>query len=299
MIKKFFVALTALVWAFAAEAVPEGASIRVASYNIRCISKKDKGDRSWNERKADVAQFIKKINADVIGLQEATPPQLRYLKSALPEYVFTGASRSKGGEGVPVCYRKDAFEEVKSGTFWLSQNPDMPGSIGWGAKYPRVCTYVILKDAKTGKKFCFANTHTDHKSEKAREKGMMLIIERMKDFGEGCPVVLTGDHNCCDTEAPAVSARKVMDDAMYSTKTPPKGPWRSFTGWHVKETETGAAEALKLPAAERFAKCGSRIDYIYVTRDTTVRAYATVPEKRPGKDCYYSDHFPVVAEISF
>ena len=36
-----------------------------------------------------------------------------------------------------------------------------------------------LKDKATGKTFSFANTHTDHASEEAREKGMLRLRTRM------------------------------------------------------------------------------------------------------------------------
>ena len=77
-------------------------------------------------------------------------------------------------------YRKDRFDAVKSGTFWLSETPDAPGSKSWNAVCPRICTWVQLADKATGRTFCFANAHTDHKSELARTDGMKLIMKRMR-----------------------------------------------------------------------------------------------------------------------
>lgn len=109
---------------------------------------------------------------------------------------------------------------LETGTFWLSKTPDVPGSKGWNARYPRICTWVILRDKRTGKRFCFANTHPEAKDAIARRKGMELIVKRMKEFGEGFPVVFTCDHNCSEDDAPALAVKTLLKDALYESKTP-------------------------------------------------------------------------------
>jgi endonuclease/exonuclease/phosphatase family metal-dependent hydrolase len=188
---------------------------------------------------------------------------------------------------------------------------------GWGAACPRVCSYLILRDRSTGRKFCFANTHTDHVSALAREKGMLLVIERMKEFGAGVPIVFTGDHNCREDEAPAKAVAGILKDALYLSENPQRGSWRTFSGWKWKDSEMPIVEALKVPVEMRNAKKGSpdgikiasgvhpyeqygaRIDYIYVSPDVRVVDFETVNDPRPGKKLYPSDHFPVVATIEF
>ena len=174
-------------------------------------------------------------------------------------------------------------------------------SISWGAKYPRVCSYAVLDDSANGRRFAFANTHTDHKSEEAREKGMLLVIERMKDFAPGAPIVLTGDHNCLEYEAPAVAVSKILKDSMYLSETTPEGSWRTFNFWSYKEKELSIAEALRQPVDKRSVPGDKsdqkRIDYIYVSPGTRVLGYRTIPDTRPGVKLYPSDHFPSVAEI--
>ena len=304
-------------------------AVRVGTYNIRLsggegIVKAD-GKNYWDLRKADLVALVKKMDLDVFGLQEVTPEQAAYLRENLPEFAFVGEHRNAdrvSGEASPVCYRRSRFEELKKGTFWLSETPDTPGLKGWGAACPRVCSYLILRERTSGRTFCFANTHTDHISELAREKGMLLVIERMKEFGAGAPIVFTGDHNCRETEAPAVAVSKLLKNALYETETPPAGGWRTWNGWRWRETEVSTAEALKLSpetrneqrphpdktGAERgkaealdgsfYEKCGGpRIDYIYVSPRIRVLDYATVNDVRPGTKLYPSDHFPVTATI--
>ena len=273
---------------------------------------------AWEVRKDDLVDLMRRLDIDVGGLQEVNPGQLSFLRERLPEFEFVGEHRGAdrvSGEASPVFFRRDRFEAEKSGTFWLSETPDVPGLKGWGAACPRICSYLVLRDRSTGRRFCFANTHTDHKSELAREKGMLLVIERMKRFGAGAPIVFTGDHNCRETEAPAQAVSKLLKNALYESETSPKGSWRTFTGWSWRDSEYSIADAIKLPPHVRNARkgspdaekdrnggyvwedCGARIDYIYVSPGVRVLDYATVADPRPGEKLYPSDHFPIVATV--
>lgn len=275
---------------------------RVGTFNIRCVSTKDKGARSWNVRKGDVAFLIRKLNCDVIGLQEVTPPQMKFLKERMgADYGFVGEFRNsdrKSGEAVPVCYRKSRFDLVKGGTFWLSKTPDRPGSRSWGTSLPRSCSWALLKDKASGRRLCFANTHTDHKSNAARVNGVKVVAGRLAKVSEGAPVVLVGDHNCSDDEEPAAYLRKVYDDAMFVSRKPPLGPWRSFSAWNKQVREVSAAAALRMKPGDRANGRVHRIDFIYVSKKAVdVMAYITVNARRKAVDEYYSDHFPVLAKI--
>lgn len=290
MIRRILVFAT-LALAFAGCATAPQDAIRVGSYNIR-LSPCDVGTpNAWDCRKLDLVALVKKMDLDAFGMQEVCPDQAQYLREQLPEFAFVGDHREadrKSGEASPVFYRKSRFEAEKSGTFWLSKTPDTPGLKGWGAACPRVCSYLILKDKVTGKRFCFANTHTDHVSELAREKGMLLIIDRMKDFGAGSPIVFTGDHNCCYEDAPAVAVRKVLKDSRDITETKDPGPRNTFQGFgKYKDGPVNREGAVR-------DYC---IDYIYVSDGTRVLDFVTHDDKRPGTDLYPSDHFPVTATI--
>ena len=132
---------------------------------------------------------------------------------------------------------------------------------------------------------------------------MLLVIDRMKEFGDGSPIVFTGDHNCLEYDAPSVAVSKLMTDALYLSKTPPEGSWRTFNFWSWHEKEASIAEALKKDVRERSVDGSKsdekRIDYIYVSPGTTVLDYRTVPAVRPNTHLYPSDHFPSVATIMF
>ena len=293
-------------------AIREAATIRVGTYNIRLQPGDTGTPNAWDERKADMVELIRKLDLDAFGLQEVCPGQADYLTNSLPQYTMVGVHREDGvrkGEASPVFYRKDRFDAVKNDTFWLSETPDVPGSKSWGTACTRVCSWALLRDRTTGKAFCFANTHTDHVSALARKEGMLLIIRRMREFAPaGTPIVFTGDHNCRETDEPAKAVSKLLKNALYVSETPPEGPWRTFTGWRWRDREYPAVKALELapdarnarkgsPHADEARRCGSRIDYIYVSDGIRVLSYATHGDARPGTELYPSDHFPVSAVI--
>ena len=49
------------------------------------------------------------------------------------------------GEMMALYYKRDRFEKLDSGHFWLSETPDVPGSKSWGAWSTRMCTWVKLQ----------------------------------------------------------------------------------------------------------------------------------------------------------
>ena len=267
-------------------------AIRVGSYNIR-LSPGDRGTpNDWDCRKADMVALVKKMDLDAFGLQEVCPDQAQYLRENLPEFAFVGDHREadrKSGEASPVFYRKSRFEAEKSGTFWLSETPEVPASKSWGTYCTRVCSYLVLRDKATGRRFCFANTHTDHVSAEAREKGMLLIIERMKEFGAGAPIVFTGDHNCRYDDAPAKAVRRILKDCRDIVETPKKGPHSTFQGFGKYKDGPLVEDGQKFDDY-----C---IDYIYVSDGARVLDFETHDDKRPGTDLYPSDHFPISATV--
>ena len=286
------------------------AELCVGTYNIRFASGDRGGANDWKLRRDDVAALIRRLDMDVFGMQEVEPDQMEFLRGVLAEYEIVGDRRNADratGEASPVVYRKNRFSPVSGGTFWLSETPDEPGSRGWGAFNPRICTWVRLKDKLSDVEFCFMNAHPDSKSEHARNKGMELILMRMRDVSpKGLPIIFVGDHNCRETATAALLVAKHLKNAMIVSETTPMGPWRTFNGWRWRDEEVSAEEMLKITAdvrngdRELYDRCGgSRIDYIYVSPEVRVVRYETIAASRRNARRYPSDHFPVVATLSF
>ena len=278
-LKNMLVALAVAVVAATSAAAPVTAhvAIRVGTCNVRVWSKKDLAERNvWDERKDDLIALLRRLDMDVFGFQEVHGRPYRELCAGLKEWELV----DDYDVSTPVAYRKSRFDLVKKGVFWLSETPDVPRSLGWGAKNIRPCLWMILSDKATGRRFCFINTHTDHRVPRARIEGMKLIMERMKTFSEGLPIVFVGDHNCGPATEPAVEARKHLKDARDISEVKDPGPINTFHAWgKIKDVDW------------------RRCDYIYVSDGIRVKNFVTHDDKRPGTDRYPTDHYLLSASI--
>ena len=109
--------------------------LRVCSYNIRCNLQSNgvfvDGENRWKFRKDRVASLLNLYALDLVGLQEVLLEQLRDLEERLPDFNWVGVGRDDGaeaGEFAPIFYRKSVLTLLDSGTFWLSETPNVAGS---------------------------------------------------------------------------------------------------------------------------------------------------------------------------
>ncbi|WP_101690476.1 endonuclease/exonuclease/phosphatase family protein [Dysgonomonas massiliensis] len=260
--------------------------LNVMTFNIRLDAESDSLN-NWKYRKDVAAQIIKNYDADIIGAQEVCPNQMQDLKDRLPEYAAIGVGREDGtngpnsGESSPLFYKKDKFKELKSGTFWLSETPDVP-SMGWDAACRRVATWAVLEDIASGKKFFTVNTHLDHVGQEARIKGVTLMLEKAIEEAEGYPVILTGDFNSTPTSD---VVKYIIDES---------------TPHSLADSRSLAKNKIdKAGTFHNFGKLSSDqqeyIDYIFVSKGTEVDKYEVIDDKLDG--IFLSDHNPVFAKI--
>jgi len=255
--------------------------LKVMSFNIRLNVASDK-ENAWTERKQDVADLLNYYHPDYLGVQEALPEQMKDLKAGLKNYDYVGVGRDDGkekGEFSAIFYDTERLQVVKSGTFWLSETPEKP-SRGWDAALNRICTYAIFKDKKSKKEFLALNLHFDHIGNIARVKSSELILKKIKEINpKNLPVTLSGDFNLTDDSEPIKILSQNLDDSFYHSKTKPYGPKGTFTGFNVNETPK------------------DRIDYIFV-KGFKIKSQRHINDRRDNL-LYPSDHFPVLAELSF
>ena len=161
------------ILAFAAVNLSAGQSKKetpftIIQYNIRMNTPSD-GENAWPLRKEKVAGLLKFHEADIFNVQEALPEQMDDLTALFPDFDHVGVGRDDGiraGEHMGIFYKKDRFEKIKDGMFWLSETPDKPG-FGWDAVCNRTVTWIKLKDKITKKTFYVFDTHFDHRGNKA------------------------------------------------------------------------------------------------------------------------------------
>lgn len=176
-------------------------TLRYLHFNIQT----ENGTLSPIFTRADMFRdLVDELLPDVVGTQEATG----LWRWWMDRYVFNGSYSSVGvprsakdNEGTPIYYRSDKFELVDSGTFWLSDTPDVPESRVENANYPRICTWARLKDRRTDTEFVMFNTHLDHNGDNdsstanaVRQAELKVIIRFAQQF-KGLPVFLNGDLN--------------------------------------------------------------------------------------------------------
>lgn len=261
----------------AAAAAPR---IDVMTYNIRLDLASD-GDNSWSHRKDLVAQLIRHEAPDIFGTQEVLLNQRRDLEQALPGYTFVGVGRDDGaeaGEASPLAWRSERYEALASDTFWLSETPSRPGK-GWDAAYPRIATWAILKDRRSGVELRVLNTHFDHVGQVARRNAARQILDWVENGpGAGLPTVVFGDFNSTvDSEPYRILSAGGLIDSRDATRAPPYGPRGTFNGWRID------------------SDADSPIDHIFVSSAVVVSRYAVITQHWGGR--LPSDHYPVMAEL--
>ena len=270
----------------ASAAPPDSLVIKTMTFNIRCGTAND-GENSWEYRRQQAAEVIRRHGPDVIGLQEAFRFQIDDLRNKLPEYSEIGVGRDgdANGEYSAILYRSGRFEVVDSGTFWLSETPDRP-SRSWDSACIRICTWAHLKDRLGGLGFYVYNTHLDHRSQLARERGMECIARFAAKRTQLDPFVLMGDFNA-DESNPVVRSLLGQEGASPL----PLRVVDTFRALHPDEKTVRTYHGFKGETE------GGKIDYILVPAAASVLAAEILRANKDGR--YPSDHYPVTATIRF
>ena len=116
------------------------------TFNLRVRTILD-GLNIWDLRRELVVQRIRAFDPHLLGTQEGLASMEAFLREQLSDYTFFGVGRSDGkhrGEMCGVFFKTARFELLDGGHFWLSTNPEKPGSRGWGAISPHMVTWVKL-----------------------------------------------------------------------------------------------------------------------------------------------------------
>lgn len=265
-----------------ADNAPPALELRLMTYNLRYASTQQ--PNAWPDRRPVMAALIARESPDVFGTQEGVYAQLRELASDLPAYDWIGLGRAGGSkdEFCAIFFRRDRFEPLAFDHFWLSDTPEVIGSMTWGPRFRRMTTWVRLRDRATGREFEVWNTHFDHEVEEARQKSAALIRDRIAAVDASVPVVLMGDFNCA-----AGTSRG------FEILTQEAGLIDTFTTAAKRRNERlNTYNGFEPPKID-----GERIDWILVRGAASVVSAAVVDYE--GLAQFPSDHFPVTATVEF
>lgn len=257
------------------------APVRLMSFNIRNADADD-GVNAWPLRRDQVVAAIQAQAPDILGLQEVLASQADELRSALPDYGFVGVGRDdgdRGGEFVPILYRRQRFTLADAGHFWFSEQPTQPGTVGWDAALPRLATWARLRCKEAPwHDIHVVNVHLDHRGATARLESARLLRRLVESLG-GRPAVILGDFNCPPGSPP------------YRVLTASRGDLAELRDAHATADTTGTYHGFTGQSPP------GRIDWILVNRKFETVEADIDRSRRAGR--FPSDHFPVVAVVRF
>lgn len=254
---------------------------RVMTYNL-----KNGGDiRHWEERKSTLVETILRQNPTILGTQEGFEYQLAYIRDELQHYEMLGDGRDPfiGGEYCAVFVDTRVSIVEDTGTFWLSQTPDVPGSKMPEEQLPRIATWVRLK--VHGTPLLYVNTHLTHIKEGIPAQMSVLVRELKKLIDPAIETVITGDFNIDRNREPMASLRALGFKDVWSVAESTQGPRFTFPGWDLWDDDRTASVLDE-----------NRIDWVCIRPAggemippisvETVHTHRMAPVP--------SDHFPVV-----
>lgn len=250
----------------------DGTDARVMTFNLRYTGK---GNTSVHYRQSLLISQVNEYAPDSVGFQEANIGWLTYLKKGLTDYGYVGRTRFDGrvlGEANPVFYRKDKYKLIEGNTFWLSKTPKIVGSKSWGSQNVRICTYALLENKITGERYVHFNTHLDNRSLEARNEQMKVVLNKIRDFTDKYPVILTGDFNDDSQSVMYSEVSAVLRDSRLIA--PVTSDMYTFHNY-------GTEEQL--------------IDYVFVSGMATPLVYHVIDDKL--KDVYLSDHYGIYVDV--
>lgn len=247
------------------------------TYNLK--NPEPGGPHPWPGRRRLLAEQLRRAGADIVGTQEGHYGQLHDIVADSDRYAWIGTGRDGGGRGeqAAILYDPSVATPLEQGHFWLSDTPDVPGSLGtgWGTYMPRMVSWARFR-LTGGSELTWLNTHLDHESPEARRRGATLIAKRVDAIAGETATVLSGDFNAAvHSDAYRILAEAGFTDAWTATGAAEHG---TYGGWQAPKPD------------------GDRIDWL-LTRGPIRAAHTQLGDLHDGAR-WPSDHVPVRAELT-
>lgn len=180
---------------FGEEACSSG-ELRVLCYNILC--RLCEPEQPWEERLPYLQRLIAHYDPDLFGSQELGGwkdiEELMADTGGLYETVtFTFGPWTYGDSAL--FFKKERFQLLDSGQFWLNPKHNLPFAFGWKRlSMPRYMAWACLRDKSTGFTFLFMNSHFDNNGVN-KETAAPLVYKHFGKHAERLPIIFTGDFN--------------------------------------------------------------------------------------------------------
>ncbi len=174
-----------------------GTPLKILCQNLRRSG--DGGDNSVEARHHRFKWLVDKYDPDVFCGQECDKVWIDLLKDDFGMkydmfYEYRG-NTTGSNEACPILWKKDKYDKLKTGYFWLSDTPGV-SSPSYVGGYPRIVNWVSLKDKATGQEFYIYSTHfsLDLKPEHMT-KTRRLIAEHFAKVPNDAYAFIMGDFN--------------------------------------------------------------------------------------------------------
>lgn len=261
--------------------VKEKTTMNVMSFNVLGMNRETQTakepyktvDATVETRGVKLNRLLVGEQIDIAGFQELTAPWRIWFREKLDSaYGFVGTPTRDTGEGGYIAYRKDKYEPVEKGVFWLYDGaPSKPAKYD-ESMFDRMCYWALFRVKASGEYFLFMDTHLDHTGATAKQAKVIVdqipvISEKMKTaYGiKSLPVMLVGDMNSRpDTEAYRVLTSALRDARLYSKGDTVDGRYATSPDLRWVESEAD------------YRQDGHVIDYLMISRQITVNNYKMV-----------------------
>ena len=265
------------------------APMKVMSYNVQTGAKE-----KVEARVPDVVANIQAFSPDVLGTQEINAYWLDALAACgfLDTYAMVGEPRAEADSNVAsneysaIFYKKDVFDLLASGTYWLSETPTEISRLD-SCDYNRVMSYAVLSRKSDGYKFLHVNTHLEWAHEDVntnllQTEIMLYLTDDILAENGKMPVIFTGDFNeTVDTPGYDAMLDWGVSDARYDADVSSEDCTFSNGYWGTDKDGNLVYTG------------GLLIDFCFTTDyDFTVERFSV------GTDLKGSDHFPIMIELT-
>lgn len=239
----------------------------VCTQNLRLDLAIDGKNRFW-ERFIHLPDYWKKLDCDVFGFQEVTPPMFEKMQTAMPEYRLIGDFRSPGAEACPIAFRKSTFRLIRTQTIWMTDTPHHL-SKDPESKYPRIATIAVLETLEHTR-MQVVNVHLDYASDAV---ALRQIVAAMRCVDLSLPTIVLGDFNNGALASSCEHLEKLGMENMVRRFELNGATYHSFD------------DNLE----------GEPIDHVFISNNLEP-IEARIDRSRPPFG-YYSDHDPIVVKL--